>query len=259
MKFRGSMPAFDVMVNGQGPFFFALDTGGMGLARADVTLVEKLKLEKIGDIQASDGSGQGTRTMDVVRLDELQLGEAVFKGLDAASRDYNRSDRVERIDGILGIHLFQDHLLTLDYPGQELRLSPGELPEPDGKSVVELVPDQMVPALEIEVGGQKLLCHIDSGNMAGEIVVPTSLAEKLPLQGEPQVIGRARTVTNEIEIKAATLDGSVLIGEHEIKNPRITFAEIFRTGNIGSGLLKQFAMTLDQKNGRVKFVRATEE
>ncbi len=259
MKFRNSMPAFDVMVNGEGPFFFALDTGGMGLARADVSLVEKLKLEKVGDIQASDGSGQGpTRTMDIVGLNEIRLGDAVFKGLTAASRDYNRG-RAEHIDGILGIHLFQDHLLTLDYPGQELRLETGELPEADGETVLNLVPELGMPALEIEVAGEKILCHIDSGNMAGEIVLPTSLAEKLPLQGEPEVVGRARTVTNEIEIKAATLDGSVMIGGHEIKNPRVTFAEIFRTGNIGSGMLKHFAMTLDQKNGRVKFEKPTEE
>ncbi len=31
MLFRGPMPAVEVMVNGQGPFLFAIDTGAQGL------------------------------------------------------------------------------------------------------------------------------------------------------------------------------------------------------------------------------------
>lgn len=257
MSFRGNMPAFEVSVNGKGPFTFALDTGGMGLARADVSLVKQLNLAKTGEIQAGDGSGQNRVTMDLVKLDEVRLGDAIFKGLAAPSRDYNRG-RPDHIDGILGINLFQDHLLTLDYPAKELRLAPGELPEADGNTILNLAEGQAVPALEIEVAGQKILCHIDSGNMGG-LILPTALAEKLPLVGEPVVVGRAKTVANEFEIKSAQLDGSVTIGGHEIKNPTVTFAEIFRTGNIGAGVLREFAMTLDQKNGRVRFERPKQD
>src|SRR5215217_9547950 len=45
MLFRGPMPAVEVTVNGQGPFLFAIDTGGGGQARVDSSLVEKLKLK----------------------------------------------------------------------------------------------------------------------------------------------------------------------------------------------------------------------
>lgn len=61
MKYRGSMPAVEVFVNGKGPFLFAIDTGGQGQARADVSLVGTLGLKKVDEVLAGDGSGTRSR------------------------------------------------------------------------------------------------------------------------------------------------------------------------------------------------------
>ena len=192
MKFRGVMPAVEVMVNGKGPYMFAIDTGGQGQARADTSLVEKLKLKKIDEVQAGDGSGRNTRTLDVVGMDSIKVGDLEFKNVRALTRNYNRSPRVPPIDGILGFNLFEDYLLTLDYVNKKVLIKKGELPKANGKDILDFASSRGIPSLELNVGKQKIVAHIDSGNMVGAFVLPTEIVEKMPLVGKPKIVGRAR-------------------------------------------------------------------
>lgn len=57
MRFRGPEPAIEVMVNGQGPFLFAIDTGATDQARIDSSLLERLGLRVSGSDRVGDGSG----------------------------------------------------------------------------------------------------------------------------------------------------------------------------------------------------------
>ncbi len=253
----GHSPAVRVSVNGQGAFFhFAIDTGGQGVARADTALVEELGLEVIGTVRAADSSGSGTRELDLVAIDSISFGGATFTGIEAATRDYNaRPDVAERIDGILGTHLFQDCLLTLDYPGERVIVGEGSLPEPDGETVLSLSPKSAVPAIELEIGGETLLTHIDSGS-AGGLMLPARFAATLDLKSPPVEVGRARTVSGEYIIREAPLAGSIRIGKYELRQPRVTFIDGFETANIGSRLLEHFAVTVDLRHSRVRFGRA---
>lgn len=255
MQFRGPMPAIEVMVNGKGPFLFAIDTGGSGMARVDVTLGEQLSLKPTGKVMASDGTGTNSRSFDTVTLDSISLGDIKFSNVTAMMRNYNTSPNMPRIDGILGFNLFADYLLTLDYPAKRVRIERGELAQADGSEILSFESPSGIPEVDLKVADNTVRAHIDSGNM-GEITLPASMVEKLPLATEPVVIGRARTVTNEFEIKQAQLKGAVRFGRFEIQNPRINFAEIFRHSNIGSRTLSQFSLTFDQKNKRVKLKRA---
>lgn len=253
MKMRGVMPALEVMVNGQGPFLFGLDTGGMGLVRADSTLVERLSLPVTGSVQASDGTRTATRTMAQVRVDSMAFGGAVFRGLTGASRNYNTSPRFPHIDGILGVHLFSDALLTLDFPGRRIVLERGELPPADGRDVLALEPGRPVPAIQLEVGKQKILAHLDTGNMVG-LLLPAAAIVDLAFASEPVVAGRGRSVAGEYEIRQARLVEPVRLGRHALSDT-VRFAEVFPQGNIGSHALRDFVVTLDQKHGRVRLVR----
>src|SRR5476649_2552190 len=73
MQFRGPEPAIDVMVNGQGPFLFAIDTGATDDARVDSSLLARLNLRVTGSDRVSDGSA-AKRTVGTVRLDSLSIG-----------------------------------------------------------------------------------------------------------------------------------------------------------------------------------------
>lgn len=253
MKFRDGMPAIEVMVNGQGPFLFAIDTGGQGDARADTTLVEKLSLKKVGEARAGDSSGQNVRVLDLVGIDSIKIGEFEFKNLEALSRNYNGRGGVE-IQGILGFNLFKNHLLTLDYPGKKVRIEEGSLPEANGKDIINFENPRGIPVIEVGIGNQTVKAHIDSGNSVGGFILPTGIVEKSQLASEPRVVGTAQTVTNSFEIKEVKLKDSIRLGSFEFAEPTVSYPAPSNT-NIGARVLRDFVLTFDQKNKRVKLAK----
>lgn len=255
MLFRGPMPAVEVMVNGQGPFLFAIDTGAQGAARVDSSLMEKLKLTPIDKAQASDGSGRNARMLDVVELDSISFGNVQFKKVRALTRDYNTSAGMRRIDGILGFNLFADYLLTLDFPAQRVRLERGELPKANGANIISFESPNGIPVITLRVGDFKINAHLDSGNTVGGFILPSSLVEKLTFANAPFSLGKARTVTSEVEIKEVRLKENINLGGSEFKEPTIVFPAISDEANIGSTVLREFALTFDQKNKLVRLER----
>lgn len=256
MKFRGPSPAVEVMVNGQGPFLFALDTGAQGQGRIDSSLVEKLGLKPNGQIGGSDSSGQNVRAMNTYELDSIKIGDITFEKVSAASRNYNDLPGAPRIDGILGFNLFADYILTLDYPGKKIRLEKGALPASNGTNILDFENSRGVPVIDLQIGNQKIKADIDSGNMVGAFMLPTTIVEKAATASEPMVVGRARTVSNDVEIKQVRLKDNIRLGSFEFTEPTVTFpGPAANAGNIGSKTLSQFVIAFDQKNKRVKFER----
>jgi hypothetical protein len=255
MLWRGPMPAVEVMVNGQGPFLFAIDTGAQGEARVDVSLVEKLKLKTIDKMQAGDGSGRNIVTLDVVRLDSVSFGAAQFKNVRAVTRDYNTSKNLPRIDGILGFNLFADYLLTLDFPAHRVRLERGELPQANGAEIISFESPRGVPVIELRVGENKINAYLDSGNTVGGFILPTSLAEKMTFANTPVVLGKARTISSEFEVKEVRLKENIYLGRSEFREPLIVYPAVSHVANIGSKVLREFVLTFDQKNKRLRLER----
>lgn len=252
MKFREGEPVIEVMVNGQGPFLFAIDTGGQGDARADESLVKTLGLKKIGEAQAGDPSGKNNINLDMVRIDSLKIGDLEFRDLEALSRGYNRGNGTH-IDGIIGFELFKNYLLTLDYPAKKVRIEAGSLPEANGKDILNFENPRGIPVIKLGVGNQTIDTHIDSGNTNGGFVFPTEMIEKSQLASEPRVVGTARTVTNTFEIKEVKLKDSIYFGGFEYSEPTVVYpGPSPREANIGARILRDFVLTFDQKNKRVK-------
>lgn len=251
MQFRGPMPAIEVMVNGKGPFLFAIDTGGQGEARLDSSLVEKLGLKPNGQAGAGDGSGQNIQTLNTFEVDSIKIGDISFNKVTALSRNYNSSPNLPKIDGILCFGLFKDYLLTLDYPEKKVLIEKGELPKTDNKNILDFDDARGIPSVELQVGGQKVKAHVDSGNIVAPFILSSAIVEKAGLASEPVVVGKARTVSSEIEIKQVRLKDSIRLGSFEFANPLVNYPGL-SDANIGSKFLSYFIITFDQKNKRLK-------
>jgi predicted aspartyl protease len=256
MQFRGPLPAVEVHVNGQGPFLFVIDTGAGGMARADASLVEKLKLPDIGQVAGSDGGSGNPRAMKLVRFNTLKIGSLEFRDVEAASRNYNVPN-LPHIDGILGFNLFADYLLTLDYAAKRVRVEKGRLPKANGSDILSFDSPRGVPTVDLVVGDSSVKAHIDTGNSIGAFVLPSGIAEKLTFGGDPVTVGKARTISSEVEIKQAPLKGSIKLGSFEFSNPLITYPAVSQNANIGSRAFTEFALTFDQKNNVVRLTKAT--
>jgi hypothetical protein len=240
------------MVNGKGPFLFAIDTAGQGQARFDETLVKTLALEPIGEARASDGSGANVRTLPVYEAASIKVGDLEFKNVQAASRNYNPRPDLQKIDGILGFNLFREYLLTLDYPGKKVRIAKGALSK--AENVIPFDAPQGIPVVELLVGQEKVRAHIDSGNMVAPFILPAALVEKLEKLSEPVVVGRARTVSNDVEIKQVKLKDPISLGPHKYETPLVNFPA-FGPANVGSHALSEYVVTFDQANKLVKLER----
>ena len=257
-ELSGGMPVIAVKVDGQGPFRFAVDTGGEGQARAAASLVARLGLPVVGEALGVDGSRGGTaRPMPVVRLGTLEIGGLTFRDVTAPSRDYNLGGQRPGgpIDGILGFGLFAGHLLTIDYPAGRLRVETGSLGPVDGKEVLPITVDRGVPVLRLELGGRQVDADVDTGSMGG-LQLPAALASTLPLAAPPVPFALARTVSRELVLSQARFKGTVQLGRHALASPLVAFTEGFDHANLGSELLRHFALTFDQKGSRMRLVRA---
>ena len=220
----------------------------------NASLVATLQLETVGEARAGAPGGQVV-TMPIVRIDTLQIGEAVAAGVDAPSRDYNQG-KADRIDGVIALNLFRDYLVTLDFEQGRLRIASGSLPDPDGRELFAYGGSRGIAELPISVGGQSVVADVDTGSMGG-ITMPSPMADTLTLASPPAVVGRAVTVSGTIEITAAPLKGAVTIGRHTIANPMVEFASVMPRVNLGIRVLRHFALTFDQRRQRLRLSRSS--
>jgi len=157
--------------------------------------------------------------------------------------------------------LFKGCLLTLDFPGRRVSFESSELPQPDGETIAYSADEEhdYGVTVTLSLAGIPVKAHLDTGSPA-LVTLLNKLQKKLPLKGKPHVVGMARTPQGEAEVRMAVLDGVLKLGKHDWTRPRIDFADLgpmleYDAGNIGSRLLKEFAVTIDQKNHRVRFRR----
>ena len=253
------LPALEVMINGEGPFKMGFDSGASGYISFNQDVVDRLGLEKVDTITASDGAGRNAREVDVYGVATLQIGDAVFHDLDGHVGAYNRGPLAQNpIDGIIGIGLFSGLTLTLDYPNETISVSREALGAPDGATILALHNNEPVPTIDLTIGANTIRAHLDARNMGG-LNAPSSIIENHTLLGEPVNIGVARTQFNEIPIQAAQFGGDVALGRYTLHQPAIVFADVFRTANVGSRIMQEFEVTFDMANFRVRFLRHGDE
>jgi hypothetical protein len=257
MTFRGLMPVIEVKLNGQGPFAFAVDTGAGMQADIDTSVAAQLKLQPSGKVLNGDPSGENDRVVETATIERLAFGGAEFRNVVAVVRPQRITRDYPDVDGMLGFALFTDYLLTLDYPAMQLRLSRGALPEVNNGEVLKFEIENRIPVIELAIGKIRVRAHVDSGNFVAGFILPEEIVAQLQLLSPPVVVGRARSVSNQIELKQVQLKDTIRLGHFEFPQPLITFPALSDT-NVGFKVLRDFALTFDQRNRRMKLERKPE-
>jgi hypothetical protein len=255
LQTNGSRVTLDATVNGRGPFAFGLDTGASGAAWVTRALVEKLNLPLADGVVVSDGSGLKGRRADGARIRSITLGTVSFNQLTATVLgEGSAHEREGDVYGTLGFELFRDYVVTLDYPGQQLRIAIGELPAADGKHVLNYRLEHGSAHIPVEIGGIVLEASIDSGNTGG-MLLPLSWSNHVPLRAPLQRAGKVASALNEFDLYRAELDGDLRIGDIAISRPLLFFSDFVQAPNVGRGVIRSFAVTFDQPHLRVQFSR----
>jgi hypothetical protein len=186
--------------------------------------------------------------MRVFSAESVDVGSAHFGQVEVSEG----APHFEEIDGVIGLQLFNGLIVTFDYPNKLFKVDGGALPAADGAKILTYRVEHGVPNIDIEVAGQKVKSDIDSGSPA-LLSLPLSLAKSLPLASEPQVVGHGRTVGNEFDIYSAPMKGEAHVGAITLTDPRLDFIDLFPNANLGFRFLKDYVVTFDPANHRVRF------
>ena len=248
----------EAMINGHGPYPMLFDTG-TSLTVLDRSLTQELGLETVGTTEVGDSSSSTRLSADVVSINKLSIGAMTATGIQATSweRRHLYQGMANPPRGIIGFPFFHDYLLTIDYEAENLIVQPGSL-TPDMDHVKPFTTPLGVAMTTCLVNGKPIDTYLDTGGPHG-IMIPREALPGDAIHGEPIVIGRARTVTSDFEVKAASVKGLIEIAGHKIHDPDILFNELNSAVILGYAALKHFRLTFDQINELIQFVPVSME
>ena len=261
VKIINSLPYLEATINGKGPFLFGFDTGFGGQLELDADLAATLHLNPNGQTVVGDGSGNNEATLPTAFVERFKIGNYVSSGCTAMLRSGARKNvlGMENVKGIIGMGMFPDQLLTLDYPQQLFSISGGSLPKADNQSVFDY--EEVgggIPKIKIQAGNHELEAVIDTRSMSGSFKIPEQTATKLTFLTTPKLIGKGRTISNTIEINEVQIQETIKVGAFTFEKPLITYPSLNENAIIGAGFLQSFALTIDTKSHRLQLKKGPE-
>lgn len=259
MRFQ-NLPYIEAMINNQGPYRFVVDTGAPLLC-VNASVANELKLPSPAagiaggaGVRLKSPGGAGLSATPCV-VDSLKIGDAEFRAVQALASD---SPFLNDFDGVLGLAVFQDCLLTFDYPAGKLRLTRGELPPSDGGEVLDYAVQRGKLVLPVTINQRAYEFVLDTGSSLW-FKFPAAVSQNCAYLHGPVETSKARTVDREILIRTAKIDGNLQVGRHIFERPYGAVEDERDLAAIGSGALDDFVLTLDQQNKRLRLDRAREE
>jgi predicted aspartyl protease len=121
IRFRKSLNLIfaRVMVNGQGPYEFAIDTGASQTVLSE-RLAADLGLKAITTTIMHGVGGAGKVESRVYRVDEIDIGDLKIRNLPVGT--FNDPLVTQLADGIIGTSMLSDFIVTVNYPEGQMEL-----------------------------------------------------------------------------------------------------------------------------------------
>ena len=243
-------PIIEVMIDEKGPYTFIFDTGSTTNI-IDESLNKEFGFKVVGEDPLMTPGSKNRLASKRVAVPQVKLARTNI------SKDVEMNVISLRamlpVDGILGGFFLEEYLLTIDYPNSKLILTLGELNK-TAKDVVPFIQDARSINMNIDIDGNNVEAHLDSGNPYS-ITLPNSLRDKLTFKETPRKGLPMRTPVATFESWEAELVGNITIGNAVFKNPRVRLAEGFKYVNLGYAIINELLITIDRKNNLIKLER----
>lgn len=247
----------EVEVNGKGPYTFIFDTGGENVVTPKLAKALGLKVE--GNIEAR-GAGSGTMEAGFTHVGALGLGEASMRDQAFGAFPLDALSDVEGFDetGMIGFETFRRFVTRIDYGGNTITLiDPKFFDSKNAGIPVSLAFDGNVAEIKASYDGIEGKFQLDTGarsslTLTGPFVAAHDLRAHAGKGIEAMTGWGVGGPTRSFVERGGTLD----IGGIKIERPVVEFstdkggamAESDVAGNIGAGILKRFALTLDYEH-----------
>ena len=254
MQDMGGRPVVELEINGKGPYRFVLDTGAVTTVVSE-ELSRELSLTAPADMQVA-AVGGGTPPA-IVLIHDVRFSDAVLVDMIAAVMPLGGLLRGENAPrGILSAANFPGYLLTYDYPGKRISIKKGALDSVDSQNSFQYREDQVLPTMPLRIAGHDTEVHLDTGSGFG-LTLPMKFLAELPLASQPKEAGTVRTGGGEFPVSIARVNGTIELGKYRLSLDDVRFSDARpgptpAVGNIGYGVLRDFVVTLDSKNQRIR-------
>lgn len=244
----------DAKVNGQGPFRFIFDTGGVNIVTPATAKTLGLKSE--GDIQAR-GAGTSTMKASLAKVKQLKVGDAIIDDQLFIVLDLDALKKVEgtSLPGMVGFETFRRFVTRIDYGKSTITLiDPGHFDPKDAGTPVPFVLNGRTPEVHGSFEGIPAVFDIDTGSRSS-LTLNGPFAEKHDLKAKhPKgVTTVAGWGVGGPSTGYVTRGAAMTLGDVEVKNivtdindqKQGAFAGNEYSGNVGGGILKRFVVTFD--------------
>lgn len=233
------------LVNGRGPFRFAVDTGASGMGRADSSLIPELGLAIHGEAENSDGVSSGSA--DVTRFDSLALDGLVRRNLEVITRDYSGNKPAEeKFHGIIGRGFFAEGLMIIDYPNKLLYFTQSLALSQDQAGIIRYERAFRVP---VSIGDLETTGNLDTGANV-TFVLPQSMYSQVasaPLeQAGVGILSNTTIATGKARIHGPFRIGSITIADIEVRVSD-SYPELL----VGAHVLQHTTLLIDQRSSSV--------
>ena len=245
-------PVVEAWINGRGPFKLILDTGAGGGLILEQAIADSLGLKRMGSADMGDPGHPQSLKASVSRVDSLRLGDVMLRDVLTIYRaGFMPIPGPDRPQGVISYALLGELLLTIDYGTHTVEMVRGSLPIASGDSIVNYETRHGVPAIPVALGDLRLTADLDCGSSHG-LTLPERYLDSLRFTSSPTVIEHGRTVNGESVIRGAPLAGELRLGGKTYVKPIIGFWSM-PVANLGHQFLRDFAVTIDQRNKRIRF------
>jgi hypothetical protein len=237
-----------------GPYHFIIDTG------SSATLLTPDLVKRFGGrpranqpgVRVLGANGQ-VKLLSPVTLKRLNLGSVRFEGVQALVHDLDdlSNHLGVRIDGVLGFPLFRETLLTLDYLHPRVTITPSGVPMALPGVTIPFNNEQNTPLIPIQLGAESFIALVDSGSDAALSLNTVGLHPAFQFGPRPGAL--VATLAGDRLRMIGRLTQPLTIGAYVIDDPIVDVTD--ELSSIGGGLLRNFAVTFDQKRNQVTFFR----
>ena len=247
----------DVKINGQGPYTFIFDTGGLNLVTPPLAKTLGLKVE--GNMDAR-GGGTGTMSAGMTRVSRVDIGAASITDTSFMSLPLDSMENTEgvKMPGMIGFETFRRFVTRIDYGNKTITLiNPKDFDPKDAGTAVPIVFDGNDVEIEGSYEGIPGKFIIDTGArqtlMLNSPFVAKNNLHNASVKGEEAVTGWGVGGPTT----AFVMHGGLLkIGNVDVKGPLVLLttdkggsnADDMLAGNIGGGILKRFVVTFDYEH-----------
>jgi Aspartyl protease len=241
MRVESNLPFVKVQIAGK-TYDFLLDTGASDCVISP-EMARALNLP-VSTQKAMVRSAAGDHVpIPMTLLPQLLIGNAEFRNVPTFVYDFSKiRGNFTNMSGVVGIGIFRDASLTVDYGRNTIQIQPGPTLRATDHGVVAMRSVSGVPKVPLKGGPKELFIDVDTGSTGGLEINPSKFG--LATEAPPRPGGLSTSIGSTYRTGMARVAESLWLGGVELSSPIVEVTQgDFR---VGGEVLTNTILTLDQ-------------